>query len=318
MDNNNCLAGISLAAGFDLLHFFSHRSTRRRTVNIKWRAKFVSILLFAICLSNYSHANDVQSAPRAASQKPQLSQLVIVMDDLGNHLERGRRAIELPGAITYAILPHTPAAKKLAWYATRYDQRKEVIIHMPMQTRSGKRLGPGALRDQFDKDTFQQVLQRAVDAVPFARGLNNHMGSALTSMPDRMQWLMAALDKLDFYFIDSRTTHHSTAASKAVERQLPNLSRDVFLDNSLDESALDHAFEKALRIARQRGLAVLLAHPHDASLSYLERRLPTLAEEGIELVAASEAIERRKIFAIDAPTTQDNIALTPPPHHHQH
>ena len=251
------------------------------------------------------------TAPAVADNTEPAAQLVIVMDDLGNNLQQGRRAIELPGAITYAILPHTPAAKKLAYYAGHVDERKEVIIHMPMEANASLRPGPGALETQQNRETFIETIAAAVDAVPLARGLNNHMGSAVTSLPDRMRWLMEELRQRDFYFIDSRTTKESAATSAAQMTAIPHLARDVFLDHHQDYDAIDRSFQKSIRIARQKGLAVLLAHPYDATLEYLEHRLPELAGHGITLVSASEAIQSRQQlldFAADEFTTNLQLA----------
>ena len=43
---------------------------------------------------------------KTTTNKPPM--LAIVMDDLGNNVERGKRAVELHGAVTYGILTHTP------------------------------------------------------------------------------------------------------------------------------------------------------------------------------------------------------------------
>ena len=155
------------------------------------------------------------------SQDGPAPKLVIVIDDLGNNLEYGRRAVDLPGAVTYAILPHTPLAKKLAFYATRVNHRKDIIIHMPMESINHKRLGPGGLETHQDQQAFVATLHKAFDAIPFAKGLSNHMGSKLTALPDRMQWLMTELGKTSLYFIDSKTTGSSTAHSAAANPKNP-------------------------------------------------------------------------------------------------
>lgn len=219
--------------------------------------------------------------------------LTIIIDDLGNHLARGQRAVNLPGAITYAILPHTPQARELALYANSIDTNKEVIIHMPMEAVGHKHLDPGGLSMQQDQQGFIDALQAAMHALPQAKGLSNHMGSELTSQPDRMDWLMSELSKTQLYFIDSKTTDNSAAMQAADKQQIPYLVRDVFLDHDPSPEAIDKAYKKALALANRSGSAVLIAHPYPTTLNYLEKALPELAQTGIVLTNASQAIQQK-------------------------
>ena len=66
-----------------------------------------------------------------ASNSPVANELAIVIDDLGYSYQAGKRAIDLPGQITLAILPFAPNTRALAKYAK--EKNKEVIIHLPMQ-----------------------------------------------------------------------------------------------------------------------------------------------------------------------------------------
>lgn len=226
----------------------------------------------------------------SAQQNEQHAKLVIVMDDIGYNLPLGKRAAELPGAITYAIIPHTPLARKLAFYALHKDTNKEIIVHMPMQPTNGKTMGDGGLSEKFDQQEFLQTLRLALDDVPFARGLSNHMGSQLTTLPDRMDWLMQELAANNYFFLDSRTTSLSATRNAALNFSVPYLARDVFLDHDRSPEAIAAAFDQALNLARQQGSAVLLAHPYPTTLEFLERRLPNIEQSGIELITASTAL----------------------------
>ena len=247
--------------------------------------------------SNIATAQLALSAKSSITDKTSISAntptLAIIIDDLGNNLASGRRAVNLPGAITYAILPHTPQALELASYANDMDVNKEVIIHMPMEAVGHKHIGPGGLNMHQGQQDFIQTLQAAIQALPQAKGLSNHMGSQLTSQPDRMHWLMSELSKTPFYFIDSKTTDNSAAMQAADDQQIPYLVRDIFLDHDRDPAAIDRAYKKALALAIRSGSAVLIAHPYPSTLDYLEAALPKLSQAGIVLVNASQAIAQR-------------------------
>jgi polysaccharide deacetylase 2 family uncharacterized protein YibQ len=247
-----------------------------------------------------AQSNSMLSQPTTLFSTPSLA---IIIDDLGNNLASGRRAVNLPGAITYAILPHTPQAIELATYANHVDINKEVIIHMPMEAvghrhmegNIERHMGPGGLNMHQDQEDFIHTLQAAIQALPQAKGLSNHMGSQLTSQPDRMHWLMSELSKTPFYFIDSKTTDNSAAMQAADKQKIPYLVRDIFLDHDPDPIAIDKAFKKALALAIRSGSAVLIAHPYPSTLDYLEHALPKLSEAGVVLVNASQAIAQKNL-----------------------
>ena len=251
---------------------------------------FFFMAAFSITLSAQLNTTLVQSDFTHATPS-----LVIIIDDLGNNLASGRRAINLPGAITYAILPHTPQATALATYANSVDINKEVIIHMPMEAVGQKQIGLGGLNMHQGQQDFIHTLHAAIKALPQAKGLSNHMGSQLTSQPDRMRWLMSELSKTPFYFIDSKTTDNSTAMHEANEQNIPYLVRDIFLDHDPSPSAIDKAYKKALALAIRSGSAVLIAHPYPSTLDYLELALPKLNEAGVILVNASQAIAQKNL-----------------------
>ena len=109
------------------------------------------MLLWGLLLSTTGALAGNQSAPAAVDRlQPAVS---IIIDDLGNQQRSGLRAIDLPGAITYAILPHRPFTRLLARYAHR--QNKEVMIHVPMEAESGAALGPGALVHDMAEKQFK-------------------------------------------------------------------------------------------------------------------------------------------------------------------
>jgi polysaccharide deacetylase 2 family uncharacterized protein YibQ len=226
--------------------------------------------------------------------------LILIIDDLGHHLHRGIRAIELPGKVNVAILPHTPGARLLAERASMAGQ--EVILHAPMSNIHHKPLGPGGLTGDMSEQVFLETLSQALGSTPNARGVSNHMGSQLTGQREPMAWLMRELGRRGLYFIDSRTSTLSVAASTASEYRIPNLSRHVFLDNERNTQAIAAQFEKALARASREGLGVAIGHPHKATLAYLEKTLPTLKARGYRLALVSEVLHEdldREITRLD-------------------
>ncbi len=225
----------------------------------------------------------------------------IIIDDLGQNLERVEDMIATDIPLTLAILPGTPYAEHTAHLAKRHD--KEIMLHLPMQSvRHHHRQTAGTLTLHMSKQAFVRQLKQNLEAVPDIKGINNHMGSLMTRHPGYMSWLMQTLAELDeLFFVDSRTTEQSVAARIAREYRVPSLQRDVFLDPEYNTETLDKQFQRFIDIARERGTALAIAHPHPLSIQYLLTNIPRLAQHGIRLVPVSELIRLRQQAATRHP-----------------
>ena len=219
--------------------------------------------------------------------------IVILIDDMGDNLSKGRAAVSLPGPVTYAVLPHSPHGPLLARQAV--SDGKEVMLHAPMENTRNRPLGPGALTRQLNKAEFVEILRKDLDTVPGVLGLNNHMGSLLTRLRPQMEWVMEVARQRGLFFVDSRTTSSSVAWRVAAEQGIPYLRRDIFLDHERTTAFVHQQFQKTIAIARQEGAAVAIGHPYPVTVNYLKEALPKLDEMGIRLVTASALIEERVV-----------------------
>jgi hypothetical protein len=216
--------------------------------------------------------------------------IAIIIDDLGYHLANGKRAIELPGTITYSFLPGSPRAQLLADRA--HAAGKEVLLHLPLQAYSANQsVEPSEINFDMSRAGVELAFSQALDAVPHVAGINSHRGSLLTRHPGHMMWLMQEIAKREqLFFVDSYTTHHSVALQIAEESGVDATRRDVFLDPDRSPETVAREFERMKELARRRGQVVAIGHPYPSTLELLERELPRLIEEGFELVSVSEIV----------------------------
>lgn len=234
------------------------------------------ILIITLFFSFTLYANIIQAQPL---------RIAIVIDDIG-YRNTDKNALLLPGAITYAILPQTPYGKRIARLAN--DKNKEVILHIPMEAENGKKLGPGALTSTMNKEEILASLNASLAEIPFAIGINNHMGSYLTQLNDPMTWTMNFLKQHHLLFLDSKTSPHSKAGNIAKLVGVPVRNRHVFLDNNLTDSYITQQFMSLISYAESQKTAIAIAHPHPETIQALKRLIPTLAQKNIELVPLSE------------------------------
>jgi polysaccharide deacetylase 2 family uncharacterized protein YibQ len=212
------------------------------------------------------------------------AQIAIIIDDIG-YRKSDIQALYLPGNISYAILPHTPYGKRLALQANA--NKNDVILHIPMEAKNGKKLGPGALTSNMNETSIRNSLSNAFAEIPFALGINNHMGSKLTELYQPMAWTMNFLRERNLMFIDSMTSGASQAEQVALDFGVPSLHRHIFLDNKLEHSYIRSQFNQLMRDAKRYHSVVAIAHPHPETITSLLKLLPLLKKNNIQLVPIS-------------------------------
>ncbi len=217
--------------------------------------------------------------------------IAIIVDDMGNHYRNGMELINMPYPLTLAFLPqrqHTESLSKLA-----HLHKKEVMLHAPMENTLGLALGHGALTSEMSEQEFKQSLRQSIEAIPHIAGVNNHMGSRLTTQSNAMKWVMETLVHYPFYFVDSRTSAQSVAARTARRYAIPNMSRDIFLDHEQTRDFVRQQFNKLIEVAEKNGSAIAIAHPHRVTIDYLSLALPRLDERGIRIATVSSLWQAR-------------------------
>ena len=229
-------------------------------------------------------------APRPDEPSTASGRVAIVIDDLGRELEVVRLLVELDSRLTFAVLPFEPRTTEIATLLA--DRGAEILLHLPMEPEGEADAGPGALSAEMTATEIAAATRQALAAVPGAVGVNNHMGSALTSDRGAMRSVLAVLGERRLYFLDSRTSTESVGYDLAREAGVPAARRDLFLDESDDRAAIASAIDRLVDLALRRGAAIGIAHPRPETIAALAERLPRLRDQGVELVPVSFLAER--------------------------
>lgn len=189
--------------------------------------------------------------------------------------------------INCSILPN---GTKTAEFAERLHERGfEILCHLPMEPRGKETPGRNAILTSMSDEEIVRVTRENVEAVPHARGMNNHMGSRATADRRVMATVLGALPE-GMYFIDSRTTGRSVAADVARSLKVRTATRTVFLDDEPSEAFVRKQLAALASAAKHRGVAIGIGHPHAATMRVLEEKLPELRKRGFRLVRASEVV----------------------------
>ena len=165
------------------------------------------------------------------------------------------------------------------------------MLHLPMEPMEYPRVdpGPGALLTSMSPDELIAQLTKNLDTLPSARGVNNHMGSKMTTMSNQMYQIFSILKKRNLFFIDSRTTAESLSRPSARLLKIPFAQRDIFLDHVQNADFIRKQLKKLVRIAIRHGTAIGIGHPHPITIDVLQEELPKLKNK-VELVPASAVV----------------------------
>jgi polysaccharide deacetylase 2 family uncharacterized protein YibQ len=234
---------------------------------------------------------------------PRLLRAAIVIDDMGHDLEAAHKLLALNYPLTLSVLPHLRYTQITAQEAHRSGH--EVMLHLPMEPEPGAHASPGegAILVGMNAAEVQRVVQSDLASVPYAAGVNNHMGSRATQDAALMADVMNTLAARRLYFIDSRTTGASMALEEARRQRLPAFYRAVFLDDTETVPYTLGQLREFRHTVERDGVALAIGHPHATTIAALAKFLPEFERADIELVVPSEIVRLPELARLHPPAS---------------
>ncbi|MBC7364187.1 MAG: divergent polysaccharide deacetylase family protein [Candidatus Aminicenantes bacterium] len=218
--------------------------------------------------------------------------VAVVIDDMGNDLDFLQELINLEVPLTVAVLPNALYASQTAQLAQ--EKGLEVIVHLPLEALNGQASYTGAdgiIRASMSKEEIRSILERDLSILPQAVGLNNHMGSRATADSYLMEVILDFLKEKNLFFLDSKTTSRSIAYDLAIQKKIPALSRNVFLDADDNRHQIKERLSELLRYALKNGQAVGIGHPFPETLEALRSYKMEAERLGLEPVKLSSLLQ---------------------------
>ena len=225
----------------------------------------------------------------AAPPPSSLPKVAIIIDDLGYDKKLASKFIFLDGIISFSVLPHSPFQKSIA--NTIHRSGRDLLLHLPMEPMEYPIVDPGAgaLLSSMAPDDLLDQLRNDLEAVPFAVGVNNHMGSRLTQDRARMRQIFTILKRRNLFFVDSLTSPRSCCKETALQLDLKFAQRNVFLDHVQEPNAIRFQIKRLISVARKKGKAIGIGHPYPTTLEVLREELPNIKKR-VGLVKISELV----------------------------
>jgi hypothetical protein len=212
--------------------------------------------------------------------------VAIIFDDAGATLAQLEPILALGRPVTVAVLPGLTASTAVAERAR--DAGLQVILHLPLEAEETERvLGPGGVTTAMSDEAIAAQVRAGLDGLPGVVGLSGHMGSRATADRRVMAAVLSVLRERGLFFVDSRTTVETVAATVAREMGIPMAERTVFLDNEDDPAYIRVQARRLLEVARSTGSAVAIGHVQKQTAEVLRGLLPEFDRVGIVFVPVS-------------------------------
>ncbi len=215
--------------------------------------------------------------------------IAIVIDDWGYRLDNLPiiRGIKQP--LTCAVLPNLRNSALVAQNLNNLGF--EIILHLPMEPKEKYRLEKNTITLGMNADQIRNIIDTDLASVIFAKGVSNHMGSAIT-VNERLTFIvMNEVKKHRLYFLDSYVSIKSVCQKIAKKMELKFAKRDVFLDNQNDPEYIKGQLIKLKNLSKKNKAAIGIGHDRKTTLMVLKEMLPQLEEQGYKFVFVSEIVK---------------------------
>lgn len=222
--------------------------------------------------------------------------LAVIIDDFGYSGEGTEEILALDFPITAAVMPFSCSSKEDA--AAVISAGKEYMVHMPMESLTGKKswVGDKGVFTDMEDDEIKTVTEEALEILRDAKGMNNHMGSAIMEREDKLAPVFDVLKSKKMFFVDSMTTPNSASGKAAEDKGITLYKRDVFLDSTDDIEKIKANILRAGEEAVKNGKAIAIGHvgPEGGIVTAkaLKEMEPKLRDMGVEFIYVSEFEEK--------------------------
>ena len=216
--------------------------------------------------------------------------IAIVIDDMGISKKRTKDIISIKAPITASFLTYSTKIDKQIQAAI--NSGHEIIAHIPMEARTVKDAAPDVLTINMNKKTLTKTFNKMLDKFKNINGVNNHMGSLFTENSASMNIVLDILKSRNMYFLDSKTSAKSVATKLAINKNMPHISRHVFIDNENNYNYITNQLDKAKQIAYKRGYSVAIGHPKSQTFLALRDWLKNNDNSNVKLVHLSTIVEK--------------------------
>ena len=225
-------------------------------------------------------------------------QIAFVIDDWGYSLNNVEALLKIDRPVTLAVLPHLRYSKEISELVRKNGKNYDVILHLPLESKSGKAPEQDTIRRNMKKERVLSILKDDIEEVSGIIGVSNHQGSKATENREIMEIILEELKKRNLFFLDSRTTPVSVCGSISGKIGLRYAERDVFLDLAQKKEEKQYRayikkqIRELMRVAKTKGSAIAIGHDRKLTLEVIKDSIADIEKENIKIVPFKQLVEK--------------------------
>ena len=255
----------SFASNLEIVESFDNSIKNPPKVNYTKPIKQNKTIKIKKISSNKSKKAKNSQKKRAKSNKK--AKLVIIIDDVSSRYQLNYIK-SLPFKVTPSIFPPSRMNMKSHYLAKGL---KHYMVHLPLQ--SDSKAMNRMHKTLFVTDSNKKIRARVAQIkrlFPNVKFINNHTGSVFSQNYTKSKVLYKALLDNNITFLDSRTSQKTKFKKIAKEFNRRYYKCDHFIDNKIETYTILKEIKKGIAIAKKRGYAVIIGHPHKQTFKALK------------------------------------------------
>ena len=259
-------------------------NTRQRMNRRTFLIQSAGLLFGGLLTTQFPAAAEMFMPPETADPR-----IALIIDDIGFNLRRAEQFLTAGIPITFSILPRLCCSESSA--QALHEGGHELMLHQPMEPFNPKLdPGPGALYVGDKLQKIDRIMEENIAEVPYAIGINNHMGSRFTSCQKEMKEALKVVKANGLFFVDSLTTNRSMGYKTAIRLNMAAARRNIFLDYSPEEPSILLQINRLKRHAIKYGHAIGIGHPFMETARAIDSFKGMIRKSGISMVQVSRLV----------------------------
>jgi polysaccharide deacetylase 2 family uncharacterized protein YibQ len=159
-------------------------------------------------------------------------------------------------------------------------------------------LGPGAITTDLTNEEVKKRVNDAIDAVPYAVGINNHMGSKVTADERIMRIILSICKERKLFYLDSKTSRKSIVSEVATELGVPYLENELFFDEIYTTNHIVKQTNQLIRKIEVDDSIIAIGHvgvAGEKTASVLKQYIPALKKKAEPVTLSTLLVEKELV-----------------------
>jgi polysaccharide deacetylase 2 family uncharacterized protein YibQ len=214
--------------------------------------------------------------------------IIVVVTGLGLSSTSTSDAMELPESVTLGFSPYAPQLDE--WITAAKQRNHEVMINIPMQTYNMKKHDPGPyalFQTVTAKDNLTR-LKMLLDLVKGRATVYSDKHEVFSNSAVHIEPILKLFLLRKIWYVYGGGHQNMMLSQVSNKLEYPLMVADLYIDEEIDNASINAKLQEAKEIAQKKGYAIVFARPYPITIRMLQRWIPMLSKQGIDIVPISK------------------------------